>query len=64
MDNVFMPEDLALLQQVVDDACVTIVCDEAQKEIIASRVLSCATSGPRDYQTLLAAAKVRFPTEP
>lgn len=57
MQNAFNPQDMALLAKVVDDACRKLGCDEAQRATVASRVLSFASRGTRDYDTLLAIAE-------
>jgi hypothetical protein len=62
MHNSFTPEDIALLQPLIDDACAKSICDEAQKDMIAIQVLSFASTGPRDYKTLLAVATLQRPT--
>jgi hypothetical protein len=57
MLNSFDPNDMALLMEVVDQACVKIGgCDEATKAVIAARVLKSAGRGGRDFDTLLSIA--------
>lgn len=57
MHNAFNPQEMALLAKVVDDACQKLGCDEAQRATVASRVLSFASKGTRDYDTLIAIAE-------
>jgi hypothetical protein len=50
------PGDLALIDKVVNDACLARGCDENQRQRIAARVLGWAAIGARDYGTLFAVA--------
>ena len=52
----FEPHEMALFTKIIDDACLKLGCDDAQKEIIAARVMSWASKGSRDYETLFAIA--------
>ena len=56
MQRSFEESKMALLTKVIDDACLELGCDDAQREIVASRVSSFAANGARDYPTLFAIA--------
>lgn len=56
MGNSLSPDEMSILAKVIDDACLKLGCDEAQREAIAARVTSCAAHGARDYETLFAVA--------
>jgi hypothetical protein len=56
MHNSFEPEEMALFAKVVNDACLKLGSDDAQREIVAAHVMSWASKGPRDYHTLFAIA--------
>jgi hypothetical protein len=43
---------MALFARAVDEACLKLGCDEAQKATVAARVLSFAAKGTHDYETL------------
>ncbi|WP_119271452.1 hypothetical protein [Taklimakanibacter deserti] len=56
MQNAFNPAEIALFSKVVDEACLKLGCDDAERATIAARILSFAAKGTRDYETLLAVA--------
>jgi hypothetical protein len=56
MHNSFQPEEMALFAKVVNDACLRLNRDDAQRKIVAAHVMSWASKGPRDYDTLFAIA--------
>jgi hypothetical protein len=56
MQRSFDESEMALLTKVIDDACLELGCDDVQREIVATRVLSFAAKGARDYATLFAIA--------
>jgi hypothetical protein len=57
MRNSFDPQEMALLIEVVDQACVRLGnSDDSTRAIIASRILTHAGEGKRDFATLLSIA--------
>ena len=56
MDYAFDADQLATIAQAVDDACIKLACSDAQREVIAARVIGFAAKGARDYETLFAIA--------
>lgn len=60
----FAPKDMALLMEVVGQACVEIGgCDEPTKAVIATRVLKSAGRGGRDFDALLSIALYGSPVK-
>jgi hypothetical protein len=57
MHSAFTPPKMVLLAKVMDDACRELGCDDdAQREVIAARIMSIAATGSRDYETLFSIA--------
>jgi hypothetical protein len=56
MINALMPDELNMVDQVMNEACQKLGCSDAMKAIIAARVLGFANRGERRYKTLLAIA--------
>lgn len=57
MQNSFDPKEIAVMTQVVDQACAELGgCDEITKKWIAARVLARAAEGECDFDLLLSVA--------
>lgn len=55
-------EEIELVSNVITEACSRLgECDQSMKDKIASRVVSSADRGERDYHTLLSIALAEFP---
>jgi len=67
MRNSFDPQEMALLIEVVDQACLRLGgSDDSTRAVIAARILGHAGEGKRDFATLLSLALYGAPrrTEP
>ncbi len=56
MQSSFTHQELELFAKIVNEACLELGCDEAERKNVETRVLSFAAAGCRDFETLLTVA--------